>query len=113
MLGQQSLDGDLGLFYLRRIVLILNREANLRFLKTVEHIAGGNRTQADIVNLADGRLFLDLDDQSPSLRRLLAGEANVLEIAGIPQGVKVALQTRWVINIAGVGEDAGFDGFSG
>src|SRR5690349_14682198 len=43
---------------------------------------------------------------SPAFRRLLALDADVFEVAGIPQGVEVALEPGGVVDIARVGKDA-------
>ena len=113
MFGQQAFDRHFRFLDFRRIVLTLHRQADLRFLEAVEHVAGGNRTQADVVDLADGGLFLHLDNQPPALGSLFAAEADVFEIAGVPQRVEIALQGGGVVNIAGMGENARLDGFGG
>jgi hypothetical protein len=48
---------------------------------------------------------------TPALGRLLALEADVLEIAGIPQGIEVTLEGGRVINVARAGKNAGANGF--
>ena len=94
MLRQQAFDRDLGLFHFRGVVLTLNRQTNLRFLKAIQHIAGRHRAETDVINLPDGRLFLDLDDNSPSLGCFLASEANVLKVTGVPQELNSARARR-------------------
>ena len=73
MFRQQAFDRHFRLLYFRGIVLAFHRQADFRFLEAVEHVAGGNRTQANVVDLADRRLFLDLDNQPPALWSLLRG----------------------------------------
>ena len=85
MLRQQAFDGDFRFLHFRRIVLVLHRQADFRFFEAIEHVAGRDRTQADVVDLADGRLFFDLDNQAPALGSLFARKADVFEVAGIPQ----------------------------
>ena len=67
---QQALDRHFRLLDFRGVVLTFHRQPNLRFFKAVEDVAVGNRTLAHVVDLADGRLFLDLDNQPPTLRSL-------------------------------------------
>jgi hypothetical protein len=85
MFGQKAFDRHFRFFHFRRVVLTLYRQADLRFLEAVQDVAGGDRTQAHVVDLADGRLFLDLDNQPPSLGSLFAAEADVFEVAGVPE----------------------------
>ena len=113
MLGQQALDRNFRLLDARRIVLTLDHQADFVLLEAVEHVAVRNRTEPDIVDFADRRLFFHLDDQAPALGRLLPQELDVLEIARVPQGVEVALQRGRVVNISGLGENARPDGFGG
>jgi len=44
---------------------------------------------------------------NPALFPVFALEAQVIEVAGIPQGVEVALQCGLVVNVAGAGKDVG------
>ena len=59
-----------------------------------------------------GRSFT-IDVQDPSLWSLFAFKANVFEISGIPKRVEVALDGSRIVNVSGVGEDSGPDGFGG
>ncbi len=111
MLREQFPDRDLRFLYLCRIVLAFGRESYLALLETVQHIALRNRAQTQIIDLADGRALLDVNVKAPALGSLLALEADVFEISGIPQGVKVAFQGGRVIDIAGAGKNASPHGF--
>jgi hypothetical protein len=71
--------------------LALDREAHLALLKTVEDVTFRDRAQPLIVDLADGRSFLDEDNECDALGSLLALEPDILEISGIPQGVEIPL----------------------
>jgi hypothetical protein len=51
--------------------------------------------------------------EDPSFGRLLTFETDVLEVAGVPQGVEVALKSREIVDIANVGENAGLDSVGG
>src|SRR5271156_324218 len=110
VLRQQPLDRHFRLLQLRRIVLALHRQADFSFFETVQHIAGGNRTQTDIVDLADGGFFLDLDNQPPALGSLLAVEADIFEVSRIPQCVEIALQRGGIENIPRMSKDPRLDG---
>ena len=64
---KQVLDRDFRLLDARRIVLAFDHQADFVLLEAVENVTIGNRTRADVVDLADRRLFFHLDDQSASL----------------------------------------------
>ena len=49
--------------------------------------------------------------KKPSLRSLLALDPDIFEVAGIPKGIKVALDSGLVVDIAGAGEDTGANCF--
>jgi hypothetical protein len=106
MLGQQAFDGHFGLFYFGGVILTFHRQSDLRLFEAVEDIAAGNRTVAGVIDLADRRLFLHLDNQPPTLRSLFPAKPDILEITRIPQRVEIALQRGGIVNVARVGEDA-------
>ena len=108
--GQQFFDDNFGVLHLGGIVLAFLRQSDLEFFELVEHVALRDRTQADVFDFADGRLFFHVNVNDPALGRLLALDAQVVKVAGVPQGIEVALQRRLVVNIAGAGEHAGADG---
>src|SRR5215467_13803372 len=53
MLREQSLQRHFRFLDLGGVVLVLDRKPDLAFLETIEHIAGRNRTQSNVVDLAD------------------------------------------------------------
>ena len=69
-----------------------------------------NGIQAVILDFADGGLFLDVDVNDPALRRLLAFETQIVEVAGVPERVEIALQTRLVVDVAAASGHARLDG---
>ena len=93
-------------FNLRDCYMYGDSPGDLPVLEAVEHVALRNRTQAQILDLADGRPFLYINVDPPAFGGLLALEPDILEITGIPQGVKVAIEGRLVIDIAGAGENS-------
>src|SRR5208283_1634425 len=109
VLGEQLLQHNLGLLDFCGIVLAFNRESDLALLEPVEHVAGGNRIQADVVDFADGGPLFEVDVQDPTFGALLALEADVLKVAGVPESVEVAFDGGGVVDIAGLAEDAGLD----
>ncbi len=113
VLGQQVLDHNLGALDAGWIVLAFLGKRDLAFLESVQHVGLRNRVQAEVLDLADGRLFLDVNVDDPALGCLLALEADVFEIAGVPQGVEAALDHRGVVNLAAVDEHTGFNGLCG
>jgi len=61
VLGEQLFQRDLGLLDLRGVVLVLNRESDLALLEPVEDVAGGDRIQTGVVDLAYGRPLLEVN----------------------------------------------------
>ena len=53
---------------------------------------------------------LTINVKNPALGGLLPFEADVFEVAGIPQGVEITLDCSLIVHIPGLGEDSGFDG---
>ncbi len=98
--GQQLLDDHFRALHLGGIVLALLGQADLALLELVEHVALRHRAQPDVLDLADGWLFLDVDVDDPALGRGLALNPQVVEIAGVPQGVEVPLQRLLVVDLA-------------
>ena len=97
----------------RRIVLALNRDADLFLLETVEHVGLRNGIQPLVVDLADRGLFRHVDVQDDALGSVLALDAHILEVAGVPQRVEVALHGQRVVGIVDVAEHAGQNCFLG
>ena len=113
VLGQQFLDRDFGFLDFGGIVLAFHRQPDFAFLEAVQHVAVGDRIQPGVFDLANGGPLFDVDVDAPALGRLLALEADVFKVAGVPQRVEVAFQGGFVVDVAGAGEDAGLDGFGG
>src|SRR5579862_8210447 len=82
-------------------------------LEAVQNIAGRYRTEAGVVDGSNRRLLFYEDDNAPPLGRLLTGKAYVLKVARVPQRVEVALQGGRIVNITGLGKNAGADRFGG
>ena len=110
VLGEQFFEHHFGSFDLGGIVLVLHRESDLALLETVEDVAGGDGIQAGVVDFADGRPFLEVNVQNPTLGTLFALEADVLKVAGIPECVEIAFDGGGIIDVTGLGENAGADG---
>src|SRR3954470_7460546 len=111
MFGFQVPDYDFGLLNFGGIVLRLWRERNFVLLESIENVAFGDGIDAEIVDLSHPRLLFNINMQDPALGRGLALEANILEIAGIPQRVEIALDGRLIVYISRTREDVGTDGF--
>ena len=62
-----------------------------------------------VVDLADGGLFTDEDTRTDALGGVLFFDADVFEVAGVPERVEVALDGTGVVVIADVGVEAGED----
>ena len=111
--GEQSFQDDFGFLDFGGVVLALDRQPDLAVLEAVEHVAGGDRVESGVVDFADRGPLFDVDVNDPALGALLALEADVLEITGVPEGVEVPLDGGGVVDVADFGEDAGFDGVGG
>ena len=72
-----------------------------------------NGVQALVIDLADGGFLTDKDVKDDALLGVLALNAQILEIAGVPERVEVALDRNRIVSIAGMGEHPGQDGFLG
>ena len=112
---EQFLQHNFRLLDFGGIVLALYRESDFAVLEAVEHVAGGDRAQAAVADLADGGPFFEVDVQDPALAFgvLLALEAYVLKVVRVPEGVEVALDGGVVIHVADLGEDASPDRIGG
>ncbi len=61
-------------------------------MRLVEDVGLRNRVQALVVDLADGGLFTDVDvEDDAALGILFTLDADIFEVAGVPEGVEVAL----------------------
>src|ERR1019366_842497 len=109
VLREQLFQRHFGLLDLGRVVLVLHRQSHFAILEAVEHVAGGNRIQAGVVDLADGRPLLEVDVKNPAFGALFALKADVLKVARVPQGVEVAFDGGRVVDVADLGKDAGPD----
>ena len=78
-----------------------------------KNAAGGNGTQAAILDGPDRRLLADVNVNEPAFWRRLLLNADVFKISGIPYRVKVSLQGSFVVNVAFTSENLGLDGFRG
>ena len=110
MRRQQFLNDDFRPLHLGRIVLTLLGQPDFSFLELIQNVALRDRTQADILDLADGRLLFYINVNQPALGRLFPLNAHVVEVAGVPKRVEVAFQGLLVINVARPGEHTGANG---
>src|SRR6266851_1511404 len=100
----------------RKLVSVLREQAldgDFRLLKAVEHVAGRDRAQAEVIYFADGWLFPYLEDDPPALGRLLPEDLDIFEVACVPQRVEVALQAGWVVDVPGMSKNARPNGIGG
>src|SRR5689334_22738780 len=113
MFSKQVLQDDFGVLDLGRIVLALLRKADLLFLKAVEDVAICDRIQTDVLDLANRGLFRDVDVDDHAFLRVFALEADVVEVACIPERIEVAFQRLRIVNVARPGKHASSDGIGG
>src|SRR6266851_1749559 len=113
VLREQAFDGYFRFLNAGRIILAFHRQADFRLLKAVEHVAGRDRAQAEVIYFADGWLFPYLEDDPPALGRLLPEDLDIFEVACVPQRVEVALQAGWVVDVPGMSKNARPNGIGG
>src|SRR5208337_1463683 len=109
VLGQQSLQGNFGLLDLRGIVLAFHRESDLAVLEPVEHVAGRNRVQPGVVDLANGGPLFEVDVKDPAFGTLFAFKTDVLKVARVPQRIEVTFDGGGVVDVAYLAEDPRLD----
>ena len=81
---QQFLKHHFGMLYFGRIVLALLGKSDLALLEFVEDVALGDGTQAHVLDLADSRLFLDVNVDDPAFGEGLSLDAQIVEVARVP-----------------------------
>ncbi len=113
VLGEEILEDGLGALDAGGVVLAFDGEADLGFLEALGDIRQRDGVVAGVVQLADGGLFLDVDDELDAGGGVDALDADVFEVAGVPERVEVALDDGRVVQIAGAREEPGDDGFLG
>ena len=84
VLRQNVLEHSLGPLDARGVVLALDGEANLFLLEAVEHVRDRDSVQPLVVDLANGGLFPNKDVQDDALLRVLALNAQIVEVGRIP-----------------------------
>ena len=94
VLGEQFREDVLRAHHLGGIVLALNGETDLLLLEAIEDVGGRDGAVALVIDLANGGAFADEDVEDDALLRIFALDAQVLKVAGVPEGVEVALDAR-------------------
>ncbi len=100
--------GDLG-----GIVLAFDRDRDLRLFEPLENVGLRYRIQSLVVNVADGRLFADDDDELHAFGRVNALNPEIFEVPRIPKRVEVALNYRRVVHIVLAAEQSRQNRFLG
>ena len=113
MLGQKLLDHGFGVLDLGGIVLAVDGKADFLLLEAVEHVGHRHAVQALVVDVANGGFFADKHVQNDALLGVLALDAQIVEVAGVPERVEIALDGDGVVGVALVGKHAGEDGLFG
>jgi hypothetical protein len=93
--------------------LRLGRKCDFVLLESVEDVALRDRIDSQVIDLPHSRLLFNVNMQDPAFGCGLALEANVFEIAGIPQRIEVSLYCSLVVDIPRTREDVCADGFCG
>ena len=89
--ASSSLIDGLGLLDLGGVVLALHRKPDLLLLEAVENVGVRDAFSSLVIDLADGGLLADKDVQNDALLRVLALDAQIFEVARVPERVEVAL----------------------
>ncbi len=106
VLAEHLLQHHLGALDAGLVELALDVEADLLLLEAVHHVRDGDRVQALVVDLADGGLFANVDLQLEAALAWNLLDAHIVEVAGVPERVEVALHHGRVVGVAGAAEQA-------
>ncbi len=96
-----------------RVVLALHTEPDLLLLKPVKHIRLRDGVETLVIDLADGGLFTYEDVENFALGGVFLFNADVFEVAGVPERVEVTLHGCGVVIVPDVRIEAGEDRFLG
>jgi hypothetical protein len=88
----------------RRIVLALFRQAHFLFLEAVHHVRLRHRVQAVVFDLPNRRFLTHVDVEYHALRRVFLLNANIFEVAGVPQRVEITLHGQRIVRLADLAE---------
>ena len=109
VLAEQLLQDDFGLLDARGIELALDGQTYLALFEAVEDVGFGNGVNAVIADAANDRALFDVEDDVlviGSVGRVFDAEFDVFEKLRVPESLKVAAQSFFVIRIALAAEDA-------
>src|SRR5664279_2977561 len=113
VLGENLAQHSLGPLDLGRVILAFLGEADLLFFEAVKNVGLRHDIQALVIDFANGGFFLDVNIQDDSFFGVLALDAQVLEVTGVPQRIEIAFDRDRIVRIANVGEQAGKDSLLG
>ena len=113
MLGEQVLQHSDGAHDASFIELALRDEANLGLLKALIHVGLGDRVEALVFHRGDVRLFSDINDKLNTGWGIDPLDLYLFEVAGVPDGVEVALDAGRIVGITLVRRHAGEHGILG
>ena len=107
VLAEHLLDDDLGALELGGVVLALDGESDLLLLEAVEDVRDGDGVEAGVVDGADGGLLAHVDQKLDALGLVDTLDADVVEVAGVPERVEGLLDGGWIVDVAGLEIGAG------
>jgi len=109
MLGFELPDDDLGMLHLGRVILRLGRKADFLRLEAFQNVAFRDGVDPRVRDRLDPRPFLHVNVNDPAFRGSFSLETDVLEKAGVPQGVEIPLDRALIVDVPWLGEDVGAD----
>ena len=84
-----------GALDLGRVVLALDREADLLLFEAVQNVGYRDRAQTLVVDLADIRFLADENVEDDALFGVFTLDAQIVEVAGVPERVESRARSRW------------------
>ena len=100
-------------FTLGGVVLALDGERHLLLLEALQDVGDGDGVEAGVVDGADGGLLAHVDQELDALGLVDALDADVVEVAGVPERVEGPLDGGGIIDVAGLEVGAGEHGLLG
>src|ERR1700730_12883015 len=111
VLAEQFLQNHFSLLDARGVKLTFHGQTDLALLEPIQNVGLRNGVDTVVPNAADDRAFLDVENYIfviGTVGRILDAELHIFEKLRIPERLKIAAQSFFVVGIAVAAEDAGF-----
>ena len=112
VLAEEFLENDFGFFDARGIETALDGESDFALFEAIENVGFGDGVDAVVTDAADdGALFNFEDDVFVigTVGRIFDAKLYVFEILGVPESLKIAAKSFFIVGVAFAAEDAGLE----